>query len=166
MRLDGSIEIAASADAVWRLVIDPTRLAACVPGVSDVRTVDDRTFEGKVTAAVGPLDGQFEFRSVIVRADFPSDLAVEVEGVDSVTRSRLVADVTVSLASTTATATTLTYRATVSVKGRLAILGEMVLRATASLMIGQATRCIRSQLEMDPGGGPTDPAHPARAPGG
>ena len=41
----------------------------------------------------------------------------------------------------------LTYRAEVKVKGRLAILGEMVLRATAGMMIGEVTKCLRSQLE-------------------
>jgi hypothetical protein len=44
-------------------------------------------------------------------------------------------------------ATDLTYQAVVKVKGRLAILGEMMLRATAGMMIGEVTRCLRSRLE-------------------
>ena len=32
-------------------------------------------------------------------------------------------------------------------KGRLAILGEMMLRATAGMMIGEVTKCLRSQLD-------------------
>ena len=41
-------------------------------------------------------------------------------------------------------------------KGRLAILGEMILRATASLMIAQVTRCLRVRLE--PAAGTSDEA--------
>lgn len=147
MKLDGTIRIAAPAAAVWDLIIDPTDLAACVPGVSGVRQIDAQTFEGGVRASIGPIDGDFTFRSVLARADFPGDLVIEVEGTDSVTRSRVVAVVEAALTSTDPTTTTLTYRATITVKGRLAIIGEMVLRATASLMIGQVTRCLRTRLE-------------------
>jgi carbon monoxide dehydrogenase subunit G len=96
---------------------------------------------------VGPIDGDFRFRSVIETMDYPDDLVVDVEGTDSVTKSRIVARIEASLSSTTDEATTLAYRATVNTKGRLAIIGDMVLRATAGMMIGQVTKCLRSRLE-------------------
>lgn len=151
MKLDGRIEIAAPPRAVWDLVVDPVSLAACVPGVRDVRQVDDQTFTGSITAAVGPIEGDFSFTSVLVRAVFPDDLEIQVEGTDSVTKSRLEAHLQVSLSEPATGATVLAYRATVNVKGRLAILGEMILRATASLMIAQGTRCLRSRLEPPAG---------------
>jgi 2-furoyl-CoA dehydrogenase large subunit len=147
MRLEGTIAIAAPPEAVWAVMIDPRDLAACVPGVSDVRQVDDRTFEGSVRASVGPIDGDFSFRSVLAEQTFPDELVVDVEGTDSVTKSRVVAHIAASLTSTSADSTTLAYRATITTKGRLAIIGDMVLRATAGVMIGQVTRCLRSRLE-------------------
>lgn len=150
MRLDGSIQIAAARDAVWKVVIDPLDLAACVPGVSDVRQVDARTFEGTLRVAVGPLDGDFSFRSVLTRMNEPSDLIVEVEGVDSMTRSSVLARIDVALARDAADLTTVAYVATVTTKGRLAIIGDMVLRATAGVVVGQVTRCLRSRLEAVP----------------
>lgn len=150
MKLDGTIDIAAPAATVWAVIIEPTDLAACVPGVRDVRRIDDRTFEGGVRASVGPIDGDFEFRSVLTRAEFPSDLVVEVEGTDSVTKSRVVAHIEAALVESGPAATTLRYRAVVTTKGRLAIIGEMVLRATAGMMIGQVTRCLRARLEAPP----------------
>ena len=150
MRLEGTIDIAAPAEAVWAVIIDPTDLAACVPGVSSVRQLDERSFEGSVRASVGPIDGDFAFRSVLLRQDFPSDLVVEVEGTDSMTKSRVVAHIEAGLTATDAGTTTLTYRANVTTKGRLAIIGDMVLRATAGVMIGQVTKCLRSRLESTP----------------
>jgi len=148
VKLDGTIAIAAPPDAVWELVINPISLAGCMPGVQDIRQVDERTFEGTIQAAVGPIDGRFAFRSVLARADFPSDLLVTVEGTDSVTKSRLVMDVSAALTGRDGDgATDLAYQATVQIKGRLAILGEMVLRATAGMMIGEVSKCLRSQLE-------------------
>lgn len=150
MRLAGSIQIAAPMEAVWRVVIDPLDLAACVPGVSDVRQVDARTFEGTIQVAVGPIDGHFSFRSVMTRTDVPGDLVVEVEGTDSMTHSRVVAHIEVALSPDATDLTTVVYAATIATKGRLAIIGDMVMRATAGVVIGQVTRCLRSRLEAVP----------------
>lgn len=147
MKLDGTIDIAAPAEAVWAAIVDPTDLAACVPGVRDVRQIDDRTFEGSVRASIGPIDGDFSFRSVLAKTDFPSDLVVDVEGTDSMTRSNVVAHIEAGVTSPVTGTTTLTYRATITTKGRLAIIGDMVLRATAGVMIGQVTKCLRTRLE-------------------
>src|SRR5262245_30139277 len=99
MKLDGRIAIQAPPEEVWALVINPISLARCMPGVQDIRQVDDRTFEGTITAAVGPIDGHFAFRSVLTTAQFPDDLVVAVEGTDSVTKSRLEMDVRAALAA-------------------------------------------------------------------
>ena len=147
MKLDGTIRVAAPAAETWDLIINPLSLARCVPGVQDIRRVDDQTFEGTISASVGPIDGNFAFRSVMTEARFPDRLVVAVEGTDSVTKSRLVMDVTARLVEADASVTDLAYHAEVKVKGRLAILGEMVLRATAGMMIGEVTKCLRSQLE-------------------
>jgi carbon monoxide dehydrogenase subunit G len=139
MKLDGSIDVAAGPREVWSAVIDPVSLAACVPGVRGVRQVDDRTFEGSISAAVGPIEGDFSFTSVLT---------------DSVTKSRLRADVLASVVEATPGQTQLRYTATINVKGRMAILGEMVLRATAGVIIGQVARCLRTRLEGEAAGTP------------
>jgi carbon monoxide dehydrogenase subunit G len=150
MKLDGRIEIAAPAADVWAFINDPERLASCVPGVRDVQAVDDRTFRGSISAAVGPMQSDFDFTSVITRSAFPTDLEVEMSGVDSMTKSQLTANVTATLESPEAARTLLVYRATVNVKGRLAILGEMILRATAGAMIGEVAKRMRASLESAP----------------
>ena len=97
MKLDGRIEIAAPAADVWAFILDPERLGACVPGARNVRKLDDRTFAGSVTAAVGPMQSDFDFTTVVVRADFPGDLGVELTGTDSMTKSSLTAEVAIAL---------------------------------------------------------------------
>jgi carbon monoxide dehydrogenase subunit G len=154
MKLAGQIEIAAPPDRVWPLINDPISLAGCVPGVQAVRQIDPHTFGGSITAAVGPMEGHFEFTAVIARSDFPSDLLVEMTGVDSVTKSTLVAAVSASLEPLAADRTRLVYSATINVKGRLAILGDMILRATASVMIGELVKCLKVRLESAARPGP------------
>jgi carbon monoxide dehydrogenase subunit G len=73
-------------------------------------------------------------------------MTATVDGVDSVTKSALTANVAMTLDPLSAQQTALTYRATVNVKGRLAILGDMVLRATAALILEEAIKRLKAQL--------------------
>jgi uncharacterized protein len=147
MELKGQIEIDAPAADVWAFILDSARLSSCVPGIGAVRQVDDRTFDGTVTASVGPMHGDFEFTSVIRRSDFPSDLVVEIGGSDSVTHSDVEMVVQAALQPGERAGTRLEYSMVVNVKGRLAIVGEMILRATAAAVVGQVASCLRQRLE-------------------
>jgi carbon monoxide dehydrogenase subunit G len=147
MKLNGTIHISAPIADVWAVVVDPRDLAACVPGVSQVRQIDASTFAGTVRASIGPINGNFTFEAALSDQTPPSELIVDVEGMDSVTKSQVLTHLQATLSEPTSGGTTLRYTATVSVKGRLAIVGEMILRATAGAMIGQVSRCLRSRLE-------------------
>lgn len=149
MKLTGELEIGAPGPRVWDVIVDPTGLAACVPGVGEVRQVDDATFEGTVRASIGPIDGDFTFTSRLTEAIYPR-LIVDVEGTDSMTKSRITAHIDATIVEHGDGATILRYDATVLTKGRLAIIGDMVLRATAGMMIGQVAACVRSRVEAAP----------------
>jgi carbon monoxide dehydrogenase subunit G len=150
---EDQLTINAPAAKVWDFLLDPKCIAACMPGVENVTQVDDRTFDAAILASVGPISGKFTFRAHIVESKPPTEMAAEIAGQDSVTRSPLTAHVAMTLTPLTPAQTALAYRATVEVKGRLAILGDMVLRATAALMMEEATKRLRAQLEAPGGSG-------------
>jgi len=56
------------------------------------------------------------------------------------------ADMTVDLHSISDAKSQMDYQADVKIKGRLAILGDMVLRATATLILQEFTRRLRKGL--------------------
>lgn len=147
LTFEDTIAIAAPAADVWDFLLDVDRSAAAVPGVESVTLVDARTFDGIVGASVGPISGKFAFRAHIVDSCPPRELVAEVEGTDSVTKSTLRMDVTMTLEPVGDAATEMAYRAVVDIRGRLAILGDMVLRATASLILEEFAKRLRAQLE-------------------
>jgi carbon monoxide dehydrogenase subunit G len=55
-------------------------------------------------------------------------------------------DVTMDLEPIDAATTSLGYRAVVNIQGRLAILGEMVIRATAAVILEEFAKRLRTQL--------------------
>ena len=147
MIFEDTISIAAPASKVWDAILDINVIAACMPGVEDVKQIDDKTFDGTILASVGPISGKFDFRATIVESNPPHAMKGTVKGTDSVTKSTIDAVMAMSLNPTTPQATELAYRATVDIHGRLAILGEMVLRATGALMTEEFAKRLRTQLE-------------------
>jgi carbon monoxide dehydrogenase subunit G len=95
---------------------------------------------------VGPISGKFSFRSTIVESRPPEQMVVRTEGTDSVTKSTVSADMTVDLRKVAEAKTEMDYRADVKIKGRLAILGDMILRATATLILQEFSRRLHKGL--------------------
>ena len=146
MIFDGKIDLDAPVDKTWDFLIDINKFSACLPGIEEVKQIDDKTFEGALVAAVGPISGKFTFRATIVESQPPDQMVVRTEGTDSVTKSLVNADMTVDLRKLADNKTQMEYKADVKIKGRLAILGDMVLRATAILILQEFTRRLHKGL--------------------
>ena len=146
MIFDGKIDLEVPVEQAWDFLIDINKFSACLPGIEEVKQIDDKTFEGALVAAVGPISGKFTFRATIVESQPPDQMVVRTEGTDSVTKSTINTDMTVDLRKLADDKTQMEYRADVKIKGRLAILGDMVLRATATLILQEFTRRLHKGL--------------------
>jgi len=146
MIFDGKIDLGVPAQEAWDFLIDINKFSTCLPGIDEVKQIDDKTFDGIISATVGPISGKFTFRSTIVESRPPDQMVVRTEGSDSVTKSSVNADMTVDLRKVAENKTELDYRADIKIKGRLAILGDMVLRATATLILQEFTRRLHRGL--------------------
>lgn len=143
---DGKIALNVPAEAAWDFLIDINKFSSCLPGIDAVKQIDEKTFEGVISATVGPISGKFSFRSTILESRPPEQMLVRTEGMDSVTKSTVQADMTMDLFGTADAKTEMHYRADVNIKGRLAILGDMVLRATATLILQEFARRLNKAL--------------------
>ena len=150
MIFDGKIDLAVPAETAWDFLIDVNKFSACLPGIDAIRQINDKTFDGVISATVGPISGKFSFRSTIVESRPPEQMVVRTEGTDSVTKSAVNADMTMDLLRIADDKTQMNYRADVQIKGRLAILGDMVLRATATLILQEFARRLNNALGEKP----------------
>ena len=147
MIFEGKIEVGVERQKAWDFLLDINQFASCMPGLENVTEVDDRSFDGVIGATVGPISGKFSFRSTILNITSPREMVVQTVGTDSVTKSKVKVDVTGSLNQPEEKKTELNYHAEVKIEGRLAILGDMVLRATAALILDEFSRRLRQKLE-------------------
>ncbi len=66
MKFRQEFRVAAPRDAVWRFFEQPLRVAACLPGLETVDTVDDDTLSVRITQKLGPMSATFDARVDIV----------------------------------------------------------------------------------------------------
>lgn len=57
-----TFRVAAPVDRVWRLLMDPARVAGCMPGASLDEVVDERTFLGSVRVKLGAISASYKGR--------------------------------------------------------------------------------------------------------
>ena len=146
MILDGTIDLNAPIEKAWDFLIDINKFSTCLPGIDSVTQIDATRFDGVISATVGPISGKFNFRSTIVESKPPEQMVVRTEGTDTVTKSMVNADMVVDLRRVSDSKSQMDYKADVKIKGRLAILGDMVLRATATLILQEFTKRLHKGL--------------------
>jgi len=149
MIFEGTISVKHRRDKVWDFILDIHKFSSCMPGLDSIDQIDDTTFDGVITAKVGPMSGNFNFRSSIVDSNPKKFLRVNIDGKDSVTGSSIVASVDATMEEPEENHTDLQYKAEVQIKGRLAILGDMIIRATTSLILDEFKKRLTTALDEE-----------------
>ncbi|MDA1036333.1 MAG: SRPBCC domain-containing protein [Chloroflexi bacterium] len=147
MKYEGKVTLTAAPLHVWDYLLDVEKFSACMPGVENLKRIDDSTFDGTMRAKVGPMSGNFDFRAQIVESEPPTQLTARVEGTDSMTKSTMTSDITMALAPLGDGQTELTYKSVVDIHGRLAIIGDMVIRATGAQVIKEFFKRLAANIE-------------------
>ncbi|PXY27592.1 SRPBCC family protein [Prauserella muralis] len=99
MRLDHEFTVPAPIDEVWKAVLDPERVAPCMPGAT-LSSVEGDTFKGTVKVKLGPVSllykGSGEF---LEKNESERKLVIKASGKDARGAGTAAATVTVTLAA-------------------------------------------------------------------
>ena len=68
MDLTGEYRIAAPREAVWKALNDPEILKQSIPGCEEIQKLSDTEMTAKVTARVGPVEGQLRRQGDALRS--------------------------------------------------------------------------------------------------
>jgi len=69
IEISETFQIAAPIDEVWRFVMDPQQVAACMPGAALDEIVDAQTFLGAIKVKVGAITTQYKGRVQLTHVD-------------------------------------------------------------------------------------------------
>jgi uncharacterized protein len=97
VELDHSFRVPADLDTVWRALLDPERVAPCMPGAT-LTEVDGSSFSGTVKVKLGPISLLYKGSGEFLETDEAAHrVVIKAAGKDSRGNGTAAATVTVSL---------------------------------------------------------------------
>ncbi len=130
----GAIEVPAPREEVWRILMDPARLAAVIPGCETLEQEAENAYRAVVDIGVGPVRGRFEARVSL------SDLAPPASGTLS---GSMIGPLGSSHGTgrlrlePTDDGTRVAYDYEIHLAGKVAAVGGRMLQGASRVLIGQ-----------------------------
>jgi len=139
--------VGAAPDAVWDFLLDPERVAPCLPGCESVEIEDATTYRVRLTVKVGFLSTTQRLKVEIVESDRPRHLVSLARGEDRKLASQVEVRNTLDLTPATSAGTLVRYRSEVRVLGRLGSVGDAVMKVKAKQLAGDFAANVRTAIE-------------------
>jgi carbon monoxide dehydrogenase subunit G len=126
--------------------MDVPSMASCIPGASDVRQIDDTTYDATIATRIGPITARFGCRIVVLGLDEAARTGtVEVSGKDVKLGGGVKARMEVALREADGT-TTVSIVSDVDVLGRIGQYGHGMIGKRADAMLDDFAACARARL--------------------
>lgn len=173
MRIEETFVLGAPPAEALAFLSDVERVAACVPGVSELTVRPDGGYEAVLAVRVGPIAASFAGEVSLEVSSDPPSITANGRGRDRRSDSRAEVAFRADVAPEGDDASRVTTVADLTIRGRLGQFGTGVIRATASELIRDFVACADAALAgptpraearwQDDGGtpGPVEPV-PAR----
>jgi uncharacterized protein len=130
MKLKGSITVNASQEEVWRIIADPTQFCRVMPGCAKARKLDDTHYEAMLEVRVQFVTIRSKALGTILESRAPHHLVGELVGEPQAFAGSYRNRVTIDLVPIN-NKTNIQYTMDITILGRLASMGEAVVRLTS-----------------------------------
>ena len=72
IRIEKTYQVDAPVERVWAFLTDPENVVSCIPGASLDEMVDERSFRGRVSVKVGPVEARYKGEARFEELDMES----------------------------------------------------------------------------------------------
>jgi carbon monoxide dehydrogenase subunit G len=138
-------DFAAPRQKLWDLLLDPARLASCIPGCEELREAGPDRYTATLKIGVAAIKGTYTGKVEIGEKQPPEHYKLSVEGSAAPGFVRGVA--TMDLAESGPQSTRLSMNADAQVGGLIASVGQRFLGGIARQMTQQFFRNVEKELE-------------------
>lgn len=148
MEIQKSFTVKAPRQAVWEFLIDPYRVAKCLPGAAITEKVDDANYTGTISIKVGPVTASYRGKLKFERLDAAAGEA-DLSASGQETRGKGGADMRMKsrVAETAAGETEVTVTSDVNVFGILAQMGRGMINDVSDQLFQKFSDAMRRELE-------------------
>lgn len=141
MKFDQAVVLQADVQSVWGLLWNVERLATCIPGCQGAEPVEPgKRYRATVTQKVGPFQLKVPLEILVQEAREPTQLKARATGQDPRVATRVTVDLDLQLRALNPEQTELVFQAQVSVLGKLATLGQGMIRRKAEQVLEAFTQ--------------------------
>ena len=148
MRFEERIEVKAPAEDVWGLLWDIERLARCLPGCEAINELEPRRkYAAVVVERIGPFQARFGLELSVTKVDPERFVQLEVTGKDRKLAASMRGVMEARLERTGDEGTALDIIADVQVTGKVAGLGQVVIKRKSRDVIGRFAQAITAELD-------------------
>lgn len=136
MKVQGTVMVNAPQAQVWQVLIDPVQLCKVIPGCEQARQLDATHYEAVLSVKVQFMTIRSQAKGTLLEADAPRHMMGELVGEPTAMAGAFRARVTIDLAPVN-DATSIRYAMDLTLLGRLASLGEAIVRSTSQQLTRQ-----------------------------
>lgn len=148
---EGKAEVKATRKAVWDMLLEPSTLAAIIPGAHGVEKVTDTHFQAVVTLGVGPVRDRYQADIKLSDMDLYEGVTLAGEVVGGLGSGR--GEGRITLSDLEDGGTLIEYRYVAGVGGKVASVGGRLLDGAARVVIGQFFQALARHAGGGGGGG-------------
>ncbi len=131
MEIEKTLFLDAPPARVWALLLDPTAMGACVPGMESIEVISDTEYVAVMKVKISFISARFKLKTRIVERDEPRYLRAEGTGEDTSVASSLKQVSEMWLAERDGGGTELRMKVKVDVLGRMGTFGLGVMKTKA-----------------------------------
>jgi carbon monoxide dehydrogenase subunit G len=144
VKVEGTKELEAPRETVWKVLNDPAQMAQLMPGVEGFEVADDRHWQAKVKIplGLGGLRMTIDFEKIEERAPEFAQLNAKGNGVGALLNMQ-----TQFHLSGEAGHTTMRWEADVKIAGPVGSMGQRVLQPIVNQQVGNVLNALEKQVE-------------------
>jgi carbon monoxide dehydrogenase subunit G len=136
MKLQGTVIVNAPQAQVWQVLIDPVQLCKVIPGCEQARQLDATHYEAVLSVKVQFMTIRSRAKGTLLEAEAPHHMMGELVGEPTAMAGAFRARVTIDLAPVN-DATSIRYAMDLTLLGRMASMGEAIVRSTSKQLTRQ-----------------------------
>lgn len=148
MQLTGKFIIHESIEKVWDVVVDPLQLGACIPGCEQMQKIDETHYEATISVKIQFMTLKFHAKGELVEAEKPTRLVIAMNGKPFALAGIFQAELEVLLLDKESE-TEVSYQLQLQMTGRLASLGEAIMRKTVEQSAKEFSDNLKSFIERE-----------------
>jgi carbon monoxide dehydrogenase subunit G len=144
--MGGKFLFEAPIQEVWAFLFDIEALTSCMPGVDEIRAIDDKNYVGVIKQKVGPISARFEFTTSLKEVDPPRHIKAVGRGSDKGFVGPFSHEIVVDLKEVSKDQIEIAYDVNVDIVS-VPFFGKMILESKAKSLEKEFTTNLQEKLK-------------------